>query len=125
MPLARLASSSPHVQRSCLRCGYRGDELQKRGEAAAYLCPVCGQDLYARPPRSYAEMEDIPVAPSVPPAAKQPARRSGRAAPIGWVRRVVRSLLRAMGLRRAGLVCGETHARVSVRPTARRPRAHR
>jgi predicted RNA-binding Zn-ribbon protein involved in translation (DUF1610 family) len=43
--------------RICLGCGYDGPEIQRRGEGAVYLCPCCGEDLYARRPMSYAEME--------------------------------------------------------------------
>ena len=92
MAIARVASSSPLVQRTCLRCGYRGDELQRLGELAAYRCPDCGQDLYARPPRSYAEMEGLIVesvgADHTPHASARhkvgPASRRP-----GWLRRVV------------------------------------
>jgi hypothetical protein len=121
MPLTRLASSSPHAQRACLRCGYRGDELQRLGERAAYLCPGCGQDLYARPPRSYAEMEDIPVAASIPAAAKSPRVARGRAAPDAWWKRLWARLLLMLGLRRRPTPEVETHPGVGVR--ARRPRS--
>ncbi len=43
------------LAKTCLACGYRGPALQ--GPARAIRCPGCGADLYARPPRSYAELE--------------------------------------------------------------------
>ncbi len=43
------------LAKTCLSCGYRGPALQ--GPARALRCPGCGADLYARPPRSYAELE--------------------------------------------------------------------
>jgi predicted RNA-binding Zn-ribbon protein involved in translation (DUF1610 family) len=53
--------------RVCLGCGYDGSELQTQDESATFLCPCCGQDLYARPPKSYAEMEGlVESAPSLP-----------------------------------------------------------
>gem|GEM_PF-2151494 len=45
--------------RVCLGCGYGGNELQPRGESAVFVCPCCGDDLYARHPMSYAEMEGL------------------------------------------------------------------
>jgi len=33
--------------------------MQRRGEGAVFVCPCCGEDLYARPARSYAEMEGL------------------------------------------------------------------
>lgn len=45
--------------RCCLTCGYRGRELQGRRGQDRLVCPRCRQDLYARPIRSYAEMEGL------------------------------------------------------------------
>ncbi len=47
------------LTRLCPGCGYAGHELQARGDKAVYMCPCCATDLYARPARSYAEMEGI------------------------------------------------------------------
>lgn len=53
-----------HVRR-CLRCGYAGEELQVAADerrpvdVPSLVCPNCCEDLYARPPRSYAELEGI------------------------------------------------------------------
>lgn len=45
--------------RACLRCGYRGPELQGDLGERTYTCPACTEDLYTRPPRSYAELEGL------------------------------------------------------------------
>lgn len=50
-------------RRVCLCCGYRGAELQRSATVEVFLCPSCGADLYARPPRSYSEMEGIDAEP--------------------------------------------------------------
>ena len=47
--------------RTCLSCGYDGPSLQGERGRTTFLCPCCGQDLYARPPLSYAEMEGLKV----------------------------------------------------------------
>ncbi|MHC4975070.1 MAG: hypothetical protein ACYTF7_00525 [Planctomycetota bacterium] len=46
-------------KRVCLSCGYDGQPVQERLEAIDFRCPMCDEDLYARPPRSYAEMEGL------------------------------------------------------------------
>lgn len=43
----------------CLDCGYRGRELQGERILVTFTCPSCQADLYARPARSYAEMEGL------------------------------------------------------------------
>lgn len=43
------------LAKTCLACGYRGPALE--GPERALRCPSCGEDLYARPPKSYAELE--------------------------------------------------------------------
>lgn len=45
--------------RVCLRCGHDGPEMQVDIASAPVACPRCGQDLWARPARSYAEMEGL------------------------------------------------------------------
>lgn len=57
MPLIGTKVAPRHAQRLCLSCGYRGPELQ--GDSGVFVCPSCGTDLYARPPRSYAELEGL------------------------------------------------------------------
>lgn len=87
-------------QRVCLACGYRGPEVQQGYPADVFVCPSCGCDLYARPPRSYAEMEQIgaaprmPVTPGVWPSASQGQTRRTLLGGLGrWVRDVLTSLL--------------------------------
>ncbi len=60
----------------CLTCGHAGAELQPthRASQLVYECHCCGADLYARPPRSYAEMEGIE-----PAAARSRTRPRGDA----------------------------------------------
>jgi predicted RNA-binding Zn-ribbon protein involved in translation (DUF1610 family) len=112
MPNVRVVSTSPLVQRSCLCCGYRGDELQVSGERAAYRCPNCGQDLYARPPRSYAEMEGLQVQLPGSPAAP----RRVRAQRLGFIRRALLMVLQWVG------IVSRPPARGSgVSPQVRRP----
>ena len=43
----------------CLSCGYDGNAIQGHRAESTYACPNCGEDLYARPPRSYAELEGL------------------------------------------------------------------
>jgi predicted RNA-binding Zn-ribbon protein involved in translation (DUF1610 family) len=51
---------SAHLQRRmCLSCGYDGSSIQQDGHDGVFECPRCGSDLYARPPRSYAELEAL------------------------------------------------------------------
>lgn len=61
LPMSQLRlQTRPTVHtRICLACGYSGVELQRRAEAAVFECPCCGEDLYARRPMSYAEMEGL------------------------------------------------------------------
>ncbi len=83
-----------------MSCGYRGPELQSGYPVEVFVCPACACDLYARPPRSYADMEGVGVLPGAasaarPEAARRPADASTspwRAA-ARWVSRVLRRLL--------------------------------
>jgi hypothetical protein len=43
----------------CLCCGHAGRTLQGDRGLTTFECPSCGEDLYARPPRSYAELEGL------------------------------------------------------------------
>jgi predicted RNA-binding Zn-ribbon protein involved in translation (DUF1610 family) len=56
-----VGSTSPSRKhlKTCLNCGHDGPELQGDRGQSLFVCPCCGQDLYARPPRSYAEMEAL------------------------------------------------------------------
>lgn len=56
-------------QRICLACGYRGPEVQQGFPIEVFVCPACACDLYARPPRSYAEMEGVDFLPATSPQA--------------------------------------------------------
>lgn len=48
-----------------MACGFDDQAFQSRGPLKWYVCDACGCDLYARPPRSYQEMEGIePAGPS-------------------------------------------------------------
>lgn len=67
MPLAYQDVPARLRQRCCLICGYDGPELQGDTAEGTYRCPACDADLYARPPRSYAELEGFIAG---PPAAK-------------------------------------------------------
>ena len=66
MAQAHKAIRVEHERKMCLSCGYRGRILQGERGLITFQCPSCGCDLYARPPRSYAELEGF-IAPD--PAA--------------------------------------------------------
>ena len=57
MARALVQTASWRDTRLCPRCGCTDSALQPRDETAVFDCPSCGQDLYARPALSYAEME--------------------------------------------------------------------
>lgn len=61
--------------RRCLSCGYAGPELQGDRGRITFRCPACAEDLYARPARSYAEMEGLDLL-LEPPGAARPAWRA-------------------------------------------------
>jgi len=64
-PMPALEADPAYLtDRCCLTCGFRGRELQGRRGRERLVCPKCHQDLYARPARTYAEMEGLaePVA---------------------------------------------------------------
>lgn len=56
MRTARVSTGVHARSLMCLSCGYDGPEVQHDG---TWVCPMCGQDLYERPPMSYAEMEGL------------------------------------------------------------------
>jgi hypothetical protein len=66
--MARLGTVMPaHLhRRMCLSCGFDGRALQGEGQEGIWVCPKCGSDLYARPPRSYAELEALSDSNSTP-----------------------------------------------------------
>lgn len=55
----------------CLACGFDGVAIQSDHRETLWSCPQCAADLYARPPRSYAELEGFEGLP-----ASSPQRRS-------------------------------------------------
>ncbi len=90
----------------CPRCGYHGWEVQPAASdevrADVFECPSCGGDLYARPPRSYAEMEGLAELPgSQRLAGVMPASESGCRSSGGLVGRVLRFLGCLLGMRRS------------------------
>jgi hypothetical protein len=46
-------------RRRCLRCGSDHPALQAEHAQSTFRCPDCAGDLYARPARSYAELEGL------------------------------------------------------------------
>lgn len=78
----------------CLVCGFRGPEMQGPLSLVKYRCPSCQADLYARPPRSYAQMEGLE-------AASAPIERARLEE---WAARLLRVERRRARRRRAALV---------------------
>ena len=65
-------------RRICVACGYDGPEIEGDLGHVSFRCPECGQDIYARPPMTYLEMEGfVPMARADPPEARcrEPDRR--------------------------------------------------
>ena len=48
----------------CLSCGHDGSAIQSENRESTWFCPGCGTDLYARPPRSYADLEGLIESPN-------------------------------------------------------------
>jgi hypothetical protein len=67
-----------HRTPMCLYCGFRHAALAAPGSAAALRCPCCQADLYARPPRSYADLEGLTDL--LPPPPTSLASRAAAAA---------------------------------------------
>lgn len=67
----------------CLDCGFDGPALQGKRGAMTFACPECGADLYARPARSYADMEGFTTSAANPsaPAPGAGPRGAARVAP--------------------------------------------
>jgi hypothetical protein len=59
MRALRSSLSSRVHRRLCLGCGFDGPALQGGSGEDLSRCPRCGEDLCARPPRSYAELEGL------------------------------------------------------------------
>ncbi len=115
----REALPSRLMKKTCLSCGYHGRALQGERGLSVYQCPACQADLYARPPRSYAEMEGL-----TEPMSSRPG--TGRRlfamtmedleispAPVTLTRRIGR-ICRRMLVR---LCCPTHHAPRSNRPS--------
>lgn len=93
MSQLRVQTRIPVNTRVCLACGYSGTEIQRNDEAAVFECPCCGQDLYARRPMSYAEMEGLTGARRAAAAARlaMPKRRVSRwRRVLSWLRLATR-----------------------------------
>lgn len=94
--MPRLTTSTRSVDaRMCLDCGFDGPALQGKRGAMTFACPECGADLYARPARSYAELEGFTTkacGPSTlaPLAGPRGATRPTPAQPGGGSHRRVR-----------------------------------
>lgn len=56
-------------RRRCVSCGHGGIQLQGDPAATSFRCPACNADLYARPARTYAEMEGFVEAGPAPSRA--------------------------------------------------------
>ena len=82
--------------RRCLRCGHEGEELQRDGAMRVFDCPACGEDLYARPPRSYAEMEGLVTGASDGCADVAPARSTAAPAAMGLLGRLLTCVRRVL-----------------------------
>jgi len=59
MAHVRPAITTRMTRRMCLSCGHSGRALQGDRGLTTFQCPSCGADLYARPPRSYADLEGL------------------------------------------------------------------
>ncbi len=98
MAEAHQAVRSDLERKMCLSCGHRGRHLQGEKGLITVQCPACGADLYARPPRSYAELEGfIPPTPrrisvAAPPHARPPE------APATSARLAERAIFWSIGL---------------------------
>ncbi len=56
-------------RRICVACGYDGPEIDGDLGEVSFRCPGCGEDIYARPPMTYLEMEGfVPLIRADPPA---------------------------------------------------------
>jgi predicted RNA-binding Zn-ribbon protein involved in translation (DUF1610 family) len=90
----RLALPARLQARTCLRCGYRGPELQGDQGERTYTCPACAEDLYTRPARSYAELEGLDEA--SPWLAPWPLSARGEGRLGAMVLRLWRAMVRAL-----------------------------
>ena len=93
---ARAVSIEPDwtQRRRCLYCGHDGPLLQAGAGRSAFRCPRCAGDLYARPPRSYRELEGLE------PAAGNSA--SGAHQRPGWLARAGTAVWSVLGVAALG-----------------------
>lgn len=109
-------------RKRCLYCGEDGRAIQAACRTAVFRCPRCMGDLYARPPRSYAELEGL--APERTPSELRPAdaaqvrrRRGPLGALIGLMRSAVACVRWILAVRR-----GDAEEAVGLpKPAIRRP----
>lgn len=71
-------------RRMCLSCGYDGAVIQSDHRESGWLCPHCHADLYARPPRSYADLEGLDDTVTSPRAVRQLLLREAERHRGGW-----------------------------------------
>jgi hypothetical protein len=93
MRAVRSSVPARHQRRLCLTCGFDGPPLQHYREDAPEACPNCGEDLYARPPRSYAELEGLDEAFEIDPTDR--GEPLVHATPIRRLIRLLRRWLRS------------------------------
>ena len=103
MPQTRTAPTAWIHTKVCPCCGYRGVELQAVEETEVFECPVCANDLYARPPKSYFEMEGLallntPDAKTQHPASHR-AEHEHRRRARGWFARLYAFIRRVLPTR--------------------------
>lgn len=78
------------ARRMCLSCGFDGRAIQNNSRETEWACPRCGSDLYARPPKSYAELEALSDSNPGAPAEDMPALREERRSLRGLLARAPR-----------------------------------
>jgi hypothetical protein len=87
----------------CVACGYDGPAIRGDLDEIGYACPQCSQDLYARPPMSYAEMEGFAAVMLLEEISielpEEPMRPRAR-----WWARLVTSLQRLVRAKRSANV---------------------
>jgi|GEM_PF-2324577 len=109
--------TNPRHRRRCVLCGYSGIFVQAGGAATRFECPCCGGDLYARPARSYNQMEGFD--PTDPAATRLPGRTQ-RA-----LHRILRAALAMALWLRPGLFEAPRARPGGASPAARRSTRHR
>lgn len=118
---ARPTGARPHAHRRvCVYCGTAHPGFHRRG-VQLLECPSCRGDLYARPPRSYAEMEGLTS--SVPRPSRLLAGLRSAIALVLAAREFVRLLWCASrGLRASRARSFSVRRGAAIRPAAPRTR---